>query len=75
MHAKTADFLQKSSEYMSHLTNISENESMNIQISLCNVWYLNGILKISQEICLKKTHHLKKYSKYLQWETIIYCYF
>ena len=40
---------------MSHRTSISENE-MNIQIPLCNVQHLNGILNISLEIFPKKTH-------------------
>ena len=40
----------------SHMTSFSENE-INIQIPLCNVWHLNGILKtlnISQEIFPKR---------------------
>ena len=42
----------------------SKNE-MNIRISLCNVRRANEMLDISLEIVLKKTHLLKKDSKYL----------
>ena len=37
----------------SHRTSISKNE-MNIKIPLCNVWHLNGIVKIV------KTHLLQQ---------------
>ena len=37
------------SQFTSHVTSISENE-MNIQIRLCNVQHLNGMLNISLEI-------------------------
>ena len=43
------------SQSTSHVTSISKNE-MNIQIPLCNVRHLNGILNISLEIFPKKRH-------------------
>ena len=42
------------SQSMSCMTSISKNE-MNIQIPFCNVQHLNGILRISLVIFLKKT--------------------
>ena len=45
------------------MTSISENE-MNIQIPLCNVWYLNGIFKILW-IFSEKVAYLKKKFKIL----------
>ena len=55
------DKLANYSQFISHLSSISESE-MNIQISLCNVWHLDGILKISLKKTLteKKSKHLKK---------------
>ena len=47
------------SQSTSRMTSISENE-INIQIPLCNVRHLNGILKISLEIFPKKMHWLTK---------------
>ena len=55
------------SQFTSRMTSISENE-MNIRISHCNVQHVNGMMNISLEIFLKKTHFLtekKKDSKYL----------
>ena len=49
------------SQFKSRVTSISENE-MNIQISLCNVRYVNEMLNISLEIFLNKMH---------TWETIV----
>ena len=46
------------------MTSISENE-MNIQIPLCNVWYLNGILKNSLDFFGRSCIFKKKNSKYL----------
>ena len=44
----------------SHVTSISENEK-NIQISLCNVRHVNGMLNISLEIRFRKRHiNIKK---------------
>ena len=46
-------FIMFSSQFTSRMTSISENE-MNIQIPLCNVKHLNGIVKISFETFHKK---------------------
>ena len=43
------------SQFTSRMTSISKNE-INIQISLCNVRHVNGMLNISLEIFPKKTH-------------------
>ena len=43
------------SQPRSRVNSISKNE-MNIQISLCNVQRVNGMLDISLEIVPKKTH-------------------
>ena len=49
------------------MTSISKNEMIeHSNIPLCNVWYLNGILKISLEIFPKKMYSLhRKIQKYL----------
>ena len=43
------------SRFTSRVTSISENE-MNIRIALCHVRHVNGMLNISLEIFVKKTH-------------------
>ena len=43
------------SQFTLHVTSISENE-MIIQISLCNIQHVNGLLNISLEISPKKIH-------------------
>ena len=48
-------FFYTYSQFTSRMTSISETE-MNIQISLCNVRHVNGMLNISLEIFQKKTH-------------------
>ena len=50
------------SQSTSRVTSISGNE-INIQIPLCNVRHLNGMLDISLEIFPKKTNKLKKKKK------------
>ena len=52
------------SQSRSRVNSISKNE-MNIRISLCNVWRVNGMLDVSVEIVPKKTHWLKKRFKIL----------
>ena len=47
------------------MNSISKDE-MNIQISLCNVRRVNGMLDISLEIAPKKTHQPKKRFKILE---------
>ena len=57
---------------MSCMTSFSKNE-MNIQISLCKVQYMNGILKIPLEIFPEKDISNEKKIQNT-WETIIfYC--
>ena len=64
-------FIMFSSQFTSRMTSISENE-MNIQIPLCNVQPLNGIVKISFETFHKKDVLTEKKNQNT-WETITFC--
>ena len=44
--------------YITHDHAVIYENKMNIGIPLCNVWHLNGFLKFSLEIFLKKTQLL-----------------
>ena len=57
------------SQSKSRMTSISENE-MNIQLFLCNVPHVNGILNISLAIFPKKDVLTKKKIQNT-WETIV----
>ena len=55
------------------MTSISKNE-MNIQIPLCNVWHLNGMLNIHSSGNLSEKDSLTEKKIQNTCETINYCY-